>query len=332
MPRQIFANNAYSTLSVAVSTSSQATLTLQTGQGARFPSPQNPDYFYVTLDDGTNVEICTCIARSGDALTVLRGSEGTTAQSSFAIGTRVALRWTAESTRFAEHRFARDTHMLKPGTNVASWSWLGLRLPTQVGSVRAAALTNSSWRSTQPRILIGTANSAQSALKWYIPDALCNIGQGFRATYRFGAQLTPNSSHFFYGLVNTTGAVASVHPPSSLTNAIVVGWTGSAGIGTPPELSIWRNDGSGSAVQLALGSYFTVSSDAWYEVEFVCLGNTNAIEYAVKRLDISSIADARSFFTSDIPGNSLWLSGYMSGSPMVTSAMNIELGFFQMNN
>lgn len=178
----------------------------------------------------------------------------------------------------------------------------------------------------------GTANSAQNTLKWYVPSAICNIGQGFRATYRFGGLLTPNSSHFFFGLVNTTGAVASVHPPSSLTHALVIGWTGSAGAGTPPELSLWRNDGSGNAVQLALGSYFTCSSDAWYEVEFVCMGNTNAIDYAVKRLDISSIADARSFFSSDLPSNSLWLSPYLNGATMVTSALTVELGFFQINN
>lgn len=332
MPRQHLANNAFSTLSVAVTTSGQATLTLQTGHGARFPSPQNPDYFMVTLDDGTNVEVCTCIARSGDALTVLRGQEGTTAQSSFATGTRVALRITAETARMLEHRFARDTLMLKAGLNVASWSWLGLRLPTQVGSVRASALTNSTWRTTQPRIRIGTANSVQVALKWYVPDAVVNVGQGFRATYRFGMLNTPNSSHFFIGLVNTTGAVASVHPPSSLTQAVVVGWTGSAGNATPPELSLWYNDNSGNAVQRALGSYFTCSSDAWYEVELWCAGNTVALEYAVKRLDISSIADARSYLLADIPTNSAWLSPYMSGSPMVTSAMDVELGFFQINN
>ena len=82
MPFQEFTNNAFSTLSVAVSSNTQASLTDQTGHGARYPSPNAPDYFLVTLDDGTNIEICKCIAISGDVLTVLRGQEGTTAQAS----------------------------------------------------------------------------------------------------------------------------------------------------------------------------------------------------------------------------------------------------------
>ncbi len=92
---QLFTNNAEGTLSVAVSSAGQTTLTLNTGKGAKFPSPTGSDYCKVTIDDGTNVEICICTSRTADVLTVTRGQEGTTAQSSFAIGSKVELRVTA---------------------------------------------------------------------------------------------------------------------------------------------------------------------------------------------------------------------------------------------
>ncbi len=92
---QIWTNNAATTLASAVTTNSQTSLTLASGKGALFPSPSSPDYFMVTLDDGTNVEIVKCTARSTDTLTVVRAQEGTTAQSSFAIGTKAELRVTA---------------------------------------------------------------------------------------------------------------------------------------------------------------------------------------------------------------------------------------------
>jgi hypothetical protein len=92
---QIWTNNAATTLASAVTTNSQTSLTLASGKGALFPNPSSPDYFMVTLDDGTNVEIVKCTARSTDTLTVVRAQEGTTAQTSFAIGTKAELRVTA---------------------------------------------------------------------------------------------------------------------------------------------------------------------------------------------------------------------------------------------
>lgn len=93
---QLFANNAISTLSAAITTSGQTSIVLQTGHGARFPSPTAGSPFFLTLDDGTNVEICKCTARSTDTLTIARAQESTTAQSAFAAtATKVELRLTA---------------------------------------------------------------------------------------------------------------------------------------------------------------------------------------------------------------------------------------------
>lgn len=95
---QLFANNAASELASAV-TSGAVSLTLKTGDGAKFPSPAGGDFFLVTLyqkvgQDEINHEIVKCTARAGDVLTIERAQEGTTARA-FNTDDPVELRLTA---------------------------------------------------------------------------------------------------------------------------------------------------------------------------------------------------------------------------------------------
>ena len=89
-----FANNAYSTLAASI-TSGATSVTLTTGEGARFPTLTGADYFYATLiDSSNNLEIVKVTARSTDVLTVVRASESTTARA-YASGDRIEQRVTA---------------------------------------------------------------------------------------------------------------------------------------------------------------------------------------------------------------------------------------------
>ena len=89
-----FANNAYSTLASSI-TNSATSITLTTGEGARFPSFSAPDYFLATLlDSSNNLEIVKCTTRSTDVLTVVRAQESTTGRA-YATGDRIELRITA---------------------------------------------------------------------------------------------------------------------------------------------------------------------------------------------------------------------------------------------
>lgn len=326
MPRVLIANNARSTLSVAVSSNTQASLTLQTGEGVRFPSPVAPEHGYVTLDDGTNIEVCRLIARSGDVLTVLRGVDGTTAQSSFATGTKVEGRINVDTfEHFVGARAMPRMKWVRPAGNVSSWQPQGATVLTLINSSIAGTLTNSSYRESQERIRQAQANSAQNPIGCRLAQPTVNGNNGFKFLTQFGFATAPNSSHYFIGLVNTTGLHTSVHPPSSLLSGIGVGWANGA---LNSELSIFRNDNSGDAVALALGSYFTVQTTAWYELELDCPYGGGRIDYSVRRLDISSIPPATSYFTTDIPGTSLWLSPHIFGSTMVTSQFLAECGGF----
>jgi hypothetical protein len=89
-------NNANATLAAGIN-SSATSITLTTGQGARFPTLSGGDYFYATLvDTSNNLEIVKCTARSTDVLTVVRGQESTTARA-YVTGDRIEIRLTAQT-------------------------------------------------------------------------------------------------------------------------------------------------------------------------------------------------------------------------------------------
>lgn len=97
---RLYANNAESTLAGNIGAGATS-LTVATGDGAKFPSPSGGDYFDFTLEQGTTREIARCTARSGDVLTITRAVEaiagvGAVAQA-FTTGAIVAIRTTAAS-------------------------------------------------------------------------------------------------------------------------------------------------------------------------------------------------------------------------------------------
>ncbi|WP_299077075.1 hypothetical protein [uncultured Paraglaciecola sp.] len=94
MANVLITNNAYSTLASSI-TDVDTSITVATGEGARFPLPSGGDYFYVTLiDTSNNLEVVKCTARSSDALTVTRGEDNTTARA-YSAADRIELRPTA---------------------------------------------------------------------------------------------------------------------------------------------------------------------------------------------------------------------------------------------
>lgn len=106
---QLFANNASTRLAVNINNVSLS-LTVTTGDGAKFPNPTGGDFFLVTLSKfaggvETDVEIVKVTARSGDSFTIVRGQEGTTGLN-YVIGDFLQLRTTAATYS------AIDTHIL----------------------------------------------------------------------------------------------------------------------------------------------------------------------------------------------------------------------------
>ena len=73
----VFKNDAKTTLSSGIN-SSATSLVVQSG--AVFPSPSGGSTFFVTLDDGSEKEVVSVTARSGNTLTIVRGRDNTTAR------------------------------------------------------------------------------------------------------------------------------------------------------------------------------------------------------------------------------------------------------------
>lgn len=89
----VLANNAVSRLAATLA-SGGTSLTVTTGDGAKFPSPGTNEWFPVTLVKDTGaLEIVRCTARASDVLTIVRAQEGTSALG-FAVGDRVEVRLT----------------------------------------------------------------------------------------------------------------------------------------------------------------------------------------------------------------------------------------------
>lgn len=90
----IINNNAVSRLASSL-TSGATSLSVTSGEGAKFPAPTGSDWFPLVLVKVSGAsEILRCTGRSGDVLTVVRAQEGTAAQA-FAPGDRAELRLTA---------------------------------------------------------------------------------------------------------------------------------------------------------------------------------------------------------------------------------------------
>jgi hypothetical protein len=140
-----FANSAFATLASSIN-SSATSITLTTGQGARFPSLGAGDYFYATLiDTSNNLEIVKCTARSTDVLTVTRGQESTTARA-YSAGDRIELRITAQSIVDVVNTLVETGVLAVPGTSSSpailrlaedtdnGTNYIGLKAPASVGS------------------------------------------------------------------------------------------------------------------------------------------------------------------------------------------------------
>lgn len=92
----LFANLAKSELAAGIGTG-DTTITVQTGDGAKFPAPTGVEWFPVVLQRKSNyndVEIARATARSADTITITRAQEGTAALT-FVAGDIVDLRLTA---------------------------------------------------------------------------------------------------------------------------------------------------------------------------------------------------------------------------------------------
>lgn len=192
---RLYANQAYSTLA-SVITNVATTLTVATGEGARFPSPTGGDTFDVTLENAAlSYEVVSCTARSGDVLTIVRAQQGTAA-AAWAAGDRVELRLT----RDALNNFADDTVPIWLTTQTTD-------MTATAGIVKLQART----KANASRLEIMTPNGLLTALQVSLYSNRVTV-------WKPGSGTTMN----YIGLTGTVSATASHPTPTTATLADVM--------------------------------------------------------------------------------------------------------------
>lgn len=129
MSRVLFTNLAGGTLLSPI-TSGATTLTLNSGQGALFPSPTGNQFFPLVLQSAANsalLEVTWCTSRSTDTLTIVRAQEGTSALA-FNAGDLAQLRPTGATLELLGDWFPSDYGALSTSTSITLALYDGLYL------------------------------------------------------------------------------------------------------------------------------------------------------------------------------------------------------------
>lgn len=155
----VFANNASSLIASGI-LSTDATVTVNAGDGALFPAIAAGQIAVGTLEDtGGNIEVVHITAKTGDSMTIVRGQEGTAA-AAFASGSRFELRVTAG---------VLATLFQKTGSDVISGtsSFTGIINMGSAGSIRGGELAGVAIRGspaeTDNQILVPSGGGAPTA-------------------------------------------------------------------------------------------------------------------------------------------------------------------------
>ena len=207
----LFANNASTTLAAPI-TSSAVQFTVYPGQGQLFPSPQNGQVFTVTITSASTpnlMEIMYCTARYGDQFTVIRGQEGTTAQS-WSGGDYVNNFITAGTAA----TFVQSPNTLTPGTYGSS-----VQVPVitinSTGGITAISQANTTTNTCQGGWNASTntptlTSSVGTVGYYYFVTVAGNTNLNGISTWNVGDQAIFANGQWFRLIGNTTNVFGSL--------------------------------------------------------------------------------------------------------------------------
>ena len=222
---QLFANNADSSLNGAIA-SDTTVFVLKAGEGGKFPSPTNGDFFLVTLFQrvGTtelNHEIVKCTSRAGDSLTVVRAQEGTTAKA-FNSGDLVELRFTkgtAENFSQLDALATKEPVIAAPGSTPTEKYWRGDKTWRDFFTdVRAATLTGLSTATNAVVAATDTVLAAIGKLQAQVSTKFDKTGGNISGAVNVSGNLLATGGALGYGV----GAGGTVVQATSKSTAVTL--------------------------------------------------------------------------------------------------------------
>lgn len=193
------------------------------------------------------------------------------------------------------------------GSSATNVSLLGFTALTNSGATATArTLASSSLRASIPYTAYVTAAGANSSGYIGADRVHCFRGNaagrgGFTTVIRFCLESTSSPATFrcFFGMF-TTAVIGNVEP-DTLVNVVGVGSKGG-----DANLSIFHNDGTGTATIVALGSNFPArSTDNVYEFTITCEPNASTMEYSL--LDVATGNIATGTLSTNLPDDTAFL-------------------------
>lgn len=267
---QTFANNAYGFLASGVSAVA-TTLTLGTGEGARFPTTSG-DNFKVTLIALTNGqetawEIVNVTARSSDTLTVQRAQEGTTGLVWPSL-TRVELRLTAGATE-SKANLGTAAYKNIPASGNASATEVVYGSDTRLSDARTPAshttASHSDWPAAVSMTELGYLDGVTSAIQTQL-----GAKQTGATALTAISNLTPTDGNVIVGDGTTWVAESGATARTSLGLGTAATMTGPSGtlVGTTDTQTLSGKTLTDPAIIGAIAEdVFTLTDGAAFEID-----------------------------------------------------------------
>jgi len=178
---------------------------------------------------------------------------------------------------------------------------------TVVGAISTPTISNTNLRTSIRRILITSGSAINSVSEMRTAQNIVWRGNasglgGFFYASRFAIESTVATQRVAVGLWNSTAATFTTQSPSSLVDAIFMGWDDS-----DTNAQLMHNDASGACTKIDLGSAFVKNtSTAVYELILFAAPNGADVGYRVSRLDTGDIVEG--LITTNLPQSNQFLT------------------------
>lgn len=221
--------------------------------------------------------------------------------------------------------FGNGMYIVSPGTTTAM-NVLGGPAVTNVGTLSHPNLNSSSLRQSTSRAQVVSAATANSVAETRAAFARSWRGDqagfgGFFFRMRFGIISTVAGQRSFFGLTNSTAAIATTQDPVGLLQCCGIG-----NANADDNLQMLANDGAGACTKVDLGSNFPAQGvDDLYELTMFAAPNSTEINWRIERLVAAAMVEG-TFSGADIPSSSAFLAphAYMNNNG-VAAAVQFDL-------